>query len=112
VVVVVVVMWRIGGYVGLWPWLRASVFSGWTKLRDRVTFDPRFDVLLPTPVRRVLHWIFRLDSKVTTTCSSFSGSCSSSLGVVVVCSKFLFLPLNFVFILHIYLKIADEKKIC
>jgi len=71
----VVVVWYVGGYVGLWPWLCASVISGWTKLRDCITSDPRFDVLLPAPVRRVLHWIFRLDSKVTTTCSSSSCCC-------------------------------------
>ena len=59
-------VWCEGGYVGLWSWLRLSVFSSWTKVRDRVVSDPRFDVILPPPVRRVLHWIFRLDSKVTT----------------------------------------------
>ena len=58
-----------GSYVGLWAWLRLSLFSGWTKVRDRVASDPRFDVVLPPPVRRVLHWIFRLDSKVTYYCT-------------------------------------------
>ena len=49
----------------MWAWLRVSLLSGWTKLGDRVMSDPRFDVILPLPVRRVLQWIFTLDSKVT-----------------------------------------------
>ena len=34
-------------------------------MRDRVTSDPRFDVIVPPAVRRLLQWLFRLDSKVT-----------------------------------------------
>ena len=54
-----------GGYLGLWAWLRLSASSGWTKVRDHVTTDPRFEVIIPLPVRRVVRWIFMLDGKVT-----------------------------------------------
>ena len=74
-----------GGYVGLWSWLRRSVFSSSVKLRDRVTSDPRFDVLLPPPVRRVIHWVFRLDSKVVVTTAQCDFSCEIFFSFVFHC---------------------------
>jgi len=53
-----------GGYIGLWAWLYVSVSSGWSRVRNRVVSDPRFEVILPRPLRHVLQWFFKLDSKV------------------------------------------------
>jgi len=56
---------REGGYIGLWAWLHVAVSSGWSKVRNHVTSDPRFDVIVPRPLCRVFQWLCKLDSKVT-----------------------------------------------
>ena len=61
-----------GGYVGLWAWLCSSASCGWSKVQNRVASDPRFDVLLPRPLRHVFYWIFKLDSKVAKLMTLFS----------------------------------------
>jgi len=53
-----------GGYVGLWSLIHQSTSSGWSRVKDCVASEPRFDVLIPSPVRRLLKWFFKLDSKV------------------------------------------------
>jgi len=58
---------RLGEYLGVFKWIKTTVKSHVDQLQDKLDTDPRVNIKLPSPARRLGTWILQGDSKIIST---------------------------------------------
>ena len=55
---------NLGEYLGIWKFVKDWAVAHGQLVRDKLKSDPRIDIIIPKPIRRIVTWIIEGDSKV------------------------------------------------